>query len=369
PWWVPALFGRDGTSDPAAVAVFAARGESWAPPVLSVLGLGGIWNAQVVPASREGGLFPLFTLLIVGLAVYGVRELVRAWGTPAKALAWLAAGGLVLAVAGSVPGLRAALVWAVETLPGAGLLRDGQKWAAWWALLLALGFALGAAALAAGLRRRFTDPLGPIAIMVGALLLPVAVMPDLGWGAAGRLGPAHYPSDWQAVSTLLARDERPGDVLAVPLSAYRRWSWNGDRTQYDPAPRQLPRPVVVADALKVGPVTVHGEDARAATVVAAARRGEPLGPHGIGWVLVEHGTPGPSVPLADLTRVYDGEWLTLYRVGGAVAPGTGWPAALRSDAAPWVLTADAVAAILCLVSLLVLLLPSSKFALESRPGG
>ncbi|MGH3739034.1 MAG: hypothetical protein ACRDT6_26065, partial [Micromonosporaceae bacterium] len=52
PWWVPGLYGGAGTSDPAAVAVFAARGESWAPPVLSVLGLGGIWNAQVVPASR-----------------------------------------------------------------------------------------------------------------------------------------------------------------------------------------------------------------------------------------------------------------------------------------------------------------------------
>ncbi|MGH3713886.1 MAG: hypothetical protein ACRDT4_10565 [Micromonosporaceae bacterium] len=376
PWWVPALFQGDGTSDPEAVAVFAARGESWAPPVLSVLGLGGIWNAQVVPASREGGLFPLFTLLMLGIAGYGIWRLIRAWGAPARALTALAGAGLLFAVAGSIPGLDTALGWAVTHIPGAGLLRDGQKWAAWWALLLALGYALGAAGLAAALRRRIRDDLGPAAIVVGALLLPIAVMPDLGWGAAGRLAPAAYPSDWQAVSALLARDERPGDVLAAPLSAYRRFSWNGDRTQYDPALRHLPRPTVIADALKVGPVMVRGEDTRAARVTAAALRGEPLGRHGIGWVLVEHGTPGPKIPLQNLTRVYDGEWLTLYRVPGPVAAGAGWPAALRTAAAPWVLTADLIAALLCLVSALALLLPCGKLtgprptgADKRKPGG
>lgn len=380
PWWVPGLFHSAaaglspgaGGSDPAAVAVFAAHGESWAPPVLSVLGTGGIWNAQVVPHSREGAMFPLFTLLIVGLALYGVWLLIHAWGAPAKALTGLAGGGLLLAVAGSVPGLDRALAWAVAELPGAGLLRDGQKWAAWWALLLALGFALGAAGLADILRRRYRDPLGPAAILIGALLLPVAVMPDLGWGAAGRLGAARYPADWQAVSTLLARDERPGDVLAAPLSAYRRFSWNADRTQYDPALRHLPRPTVIADSLKVGPVLVRGEDTRAARITDAALRGAPLGRLGIGWVLVEHGTPGPPIPLRNLIRVYDGEWLTLYRVPGPVAPGAGWPAALRSTAAPWVLTADAIAVLLCLVSALSLLLPFGKFAgsraAEARAG-
>lgn len=354
PWWLPAILqSGTGVSDPDGVAAFAVRSEGWAGPVVSVLGLGGIWNAQTTPASRWNPALPLFTMLIVGLAGYGLVRLHREWGTAARGLTALGGLGLVVALAGSLPWLSTGLEWAVVHVPGAGLLRDGQKWAAWWALPLALGFALAVE----GLRERTRDKLARGALAVGALLLPVAILPDLAWGVTGRLEPVAYPRDWQVVSEILARDERRGDVLTAPLSAYRRFSWNADRTQYDPALRYLPRPTVIAGGLKVGSILVSGEDPRAVRVTTAAYRGEPLGPLGVGWVLVEHGTPGPDVPLAGLVRVHHGEWLSLYRVPGRIGPAAGWP-----QTAPLIITVDLAVAAFGLVACATLLLPFGRLS-------
>ena len=182
PWWVPSvLHPAAGTSDPDGVAAFAARGESWAGPVLSVLGLGGIWNADVVPASRDSPITPVVTLIMVGLALAGCVELARRWGPrPARALLLLGAVGVLVGVAGAVPLLDEALRWAVVNVPGAGLVRDGQRFAAWWALVVAIGFALGVEVLAG----RLTDPLGRRAVLAGAVLLPVLAL--IGFVNGGR---------------------------------------------------------------------------------------------------------------------------------------------------------------------------------------
>ncbi len=53
PWIVAgALHGSGALSDPRGVEAFAARAEGLLSLPLTVLGLGGIWNAEVVPASR-----------------------------------------------------------------------------------------------------------------------------------------------------------------------------------------------------------------------------------------------------------------------------------------------------------------------------
>lgn len=354
PWWVPSVL-RAGAavSDPAAVGAFAARGESWGGPVLSVLGLGGVWNAEVVPASRDSPVVPLVSAGAAALAMWGCLLLARRWGPrPARALLLLAAAGVLVAVAGSVPVLDGGLRWAVAHVPGAGLVRDGQRWAAWWALLVALGVALGVEELA----RRLRDPLGHGAVLVGAALLPLAMLPDLAWGGLGRLQPARYPADWASVAAIIA-NENAGrrDVLVLPFMTYRAFGWNGDRVLLDPAPRLLPAATVTEDALPVGDTTIRGEDPTA----ERARRALAAGtlPDGVGWVVVEHGTPGelPRQVTATTPR-YQGEWVTLYRVDGATR------AAGRSGAAPapLVLAADAAALLAVMVALLWLLLPVSR---------
>lgn len=317
PWWVPSLMRSAETlSDPAGVAAFSARGESWAPAWLSVLGLGGVWNAEVVPASRTGPLAPVFVLVTVAVAIVGLRRLARRWGRPAWALGALGAVGFVLAVLATLPFGEPLLAWAMQHVPGAGLFRDGQRWVAWWALPWALGFALGAELLAEYVRAR-----GRAAVLVGAALLPVVVMPDLAWAGWGRLEPVEYPADWYRVREVLADDPAPGAVVTLPLSSFRSFAWNEHRTQLDPAPRMLPRSTVIDDRLRVGETVVAGEDTRARRVRSATSAAD-LARAGIGWILVEHGTPGRAEPalLEGTAEVWSGPWLSLHRVPGDVSP-------------------------------------------------
>ena len=344
PWWLPGLLHpAAGRSDPAGVAAFAARSDTWAGTAGSLLGLGGIWNAEVVPASRGWLLAPLLSALPLVALAAGWPLLRDRLGTAvARALAAAAAAGLALALAGSLGPGAAALRWAVQHLAGAGLLRDGQKFVAPLALLIALGAALGVERL----RWRLPAPTR-VAAGAAALLLPLLTTPDLAWGAAGQLRGAWYPPDWAAVHRTLAASAEPGAVVALPYQPFRAFGWNRNRTVLDPAPRYLPGPVIVDDTLRVGGRPVAGEDLRARAVGAALARGEPLGPLGVGWLLVEHGTAG-SVPAAALAAAdlrYAGPDLSLYRVREPVAPPPGPPTApvVLADAAAIALLVGALA--------------------------
>jgi hypothetical protein len=321
PWLVSGvLHPSTGVSDPDGVAAFAARAENWAGAAGAVLGGGGIWNAAAVPGSRGSVLAPVITVALVALAGYGWPRVATGWGRgPAAALGVLGGLGLLLACAGTVPGLREPLAVLVADVPGGGVLRDGQKWAAWWVLALAVGAGTGAARLAE------RAAAGRVAV-VAALLLPLVALPDLAWGVGGRLAPVAFPDDWAQVRDVLAADPHPGAVLVLPFSAVRSFGWNAGRPQLDPAPRFLPRPVVVDDELVVGrpgesALTVSGEDRRAAAAAAALDDPAALGALGVGWVLVEHGTPGPppGPAVAALPQVVAGHWVSLLRVP-SVAP-------------------------------------------------
>jgi hypothetical protein len=319
PWIVAGLLHpAGGASDPGGIAAFAARAEGWGGSLLALAGTGGIWNAAAVPSSRGSALLPLVTLSLLALAVVGWSRGAALRG-PGLRLVLLGAFGLVLAVGGTVPGLREILEAVVRSVPGGGLLRDGQKWVAWWALPLALGAGLGARRLADAVRTRADLPGAAGLVAAAAVLLPIIAVPDLAWGVGGRLQAVEYPADWQRVRDTLAEDPGPGDVLVLPFGAYRAFGWNADRPQLDPAARWLTRPTVTDDELVVGGRAVAGEDTRARTVAAVADDPAALADLGVGWVLVERGTPGRPVPgeVQALPLVVDGADLDLYRVPGA----------------------------------------------------
>lgn len=326
PWVVAGAVARvSAVSDPDGVAAFAARAENWSGTLGAVLGLGGIWNAEAVPTSRTFAAAPLFTVLTLVVAAFGVRTLARRAGpVTAPALLVVAGGSLLIALAGAVPGSDRLLGVLVAHVPGAGLLRDGQKFLAPYALLLALCGALGVERITDALRARGARP---VAATVGivALLYPVVVLPDLAWGGAGRWAPVRYPADWDRVAGLLAADPR-GDVAVLPFSAFRAFGWNGGRTALDPAPRYFRADVVVEDALPVatgsGDGVVSGESPRAGAVRGALADGRSLTTVGIRWVLVERGTPGPvpGTALAGYRAVWTGPELVLYRADSAEVP-------------------------------------------------
>ena len=334
PWIVAALStAAPARSDPAGVAVFAVRAENWAGPLVSVAGTGGIWNRDTTPVSRSSVLVPVVTVALLALAIWGFAVLRRRWpGGAANRLLVLAAGGVVLALLGTTGPTAAVLTWAVDHLPGAGLVRDGHKFLAPYALLLVLGVALGAERLAS----RLALPRARV-LLVAAAILPVSLMPDLAGGGGGQLVPVRYPADWPRVAQIIA--DRPGEVLALPFSEYRVYGWNRGRVVIDPAPRYLPADVLIDDRLRVGDVVLAGEDPRAAGVRELLAAGRSVGGTGVAWVLVQHGAGGIVAPTAleGLRLVYDGAYLDLYANASVISPPpspSGPPPLVEAPAAP-----------------------------------
>jgi len=323
PWLVPALTSPAGaTSDPRGVAAFAARSERPGGALASLLGLGGIWSADVTPASRAGLLGYLGTAAVLAALVVGLPELRARLGSRLQwRLVLLGLAGLLLVAAGSLPGLAAALRWAVRELPGAGLLRDGQKWLMPFVLLAVLSAGAAVQRLTAWLAGRV--PGWPV--LLAALALPLALLPDALATLRAPLSPVHYPAGWQQAADQV-RGSRDA-VLVLPFGSYRAYPWAPGRTVLDPAPRWLPAETVVDDRLAVSGVLLNGEDPAAARVAAlltarpdAEQLAAGLAGQGIGWVLRETDTPGPALPdLAGLRPVLTGSAVELYRVPGPIA--------------------------------------------------
>lgn len=370
PWLVAGLAHR-GTAviDPAGVTAFAARDEGYGGVLPTLLTLGGVWNAQVVPDGRGSpvaiaGAFALLVLAVFGVVVWWRRD--RSTAGPALTTALIA---FALSAAGAVaPDLLGRIV---ESVPGGGLLRDGQRYLGPLALLEATAFGLAAGWLLTRTRRSLAantpsaDAGVPAAARAGAvataglvvavLLLPVAVLPGLAAGAG--LAPNHYPDDWAQVRDVLAADNRPGEVMPWPFESYRAPSWNDRRPVLDPMPRYLSRPTLVPDDLIVSGRRIPGEDPRAAEISTALRSGTPgpaladlLRRQGIGWIVVDveaaraAGRPDPTQLIPGLTRVYAGPTVTAYAT--AATPAALPPATARVP----VLTAFALAALMVLLA-------------------
>lgn len=149
PWLVPALLAPPTSGGALA---FAIRAEAQAGTLGTALGLGGIWNADAVPASREAG-FALFGVLLFALLLLGLRNC--PW--PLLVLALVGFAGAL----GSwiLPGIFS---WTVSYIPGAALFRDSQK-----LLMLAIPAYVS---MAAGLNK----PLEWVAVFLALLQIPDA---------------------------------------------------------------------------------------------------------------------------------------------------------------------------------------------------
>ena len=113
PWAIPGMFNPAAPGDTAAaVAAFGPRAEDYVGTAGALLRLGGIWNAEAAIG------FAVCGVIVAVIAVLG------AWRVPAR-LSILAAIGLGGAIFfWLVPG---ALVWFIDHVPGAALLRDSGK--------------------------------------------------------------------------------------------------------------------------------------------------------------------------------------------------------------------------------------------------
>ncbi|MGD7003649.1 hypothetical protein [Corynebacterium halotolerans] len=211
PWIVPGLL-MGSTSSSTGATAFAPRAEAWTGTLGSLLGLGGIWNADAVPASREAG-FAVFGILLFAVLLLGARRVpvrllvLGAVGLGSAALAWL------------LPGVMG---WLISAVPGAGLLRDSQKlvmlaipvYAAMAGGVVFAGSSRsvgvgvwgvgvsGASARSTGVLRTNVRPAAPAVLVI---LLAVLQIPDAP-RVMQQLAPVEVPVDEELVERADGRD-------------------------------------------------------------------------------------------------------------------------------------------------------------------
>jgi hypothetical protein len=324
PWLVPSLLRPGGVPvRPAGAAAFAARPDGPLGTVGSLVGLGGIWNAQAVPPGLGSWPWLAGFAVVLAVAAAGVAPLLRRWERGAAVGLLLAAGlGLLAAAAYAVPGLRALVDLAVAHLPGGGLVRDAQKFVAPLAVVEAVAFGLGVERLLAapwGATAEQTVRLRRVAA-AGLVAAPVLLLPALAWGAAGRLAAVDYPPAFAAARAAMAADPVPGAVLVLPWHLYMAHPWNGDQVVLDPAQRWFTRRAVGNDDLELVGLTVPGEDPYSARLGPLVGGSAPVGPAlpsaGIRYVLLFKAGDWPAFEprLQGSRRVVDRPELALYRV-------------------------------------------------------
>ncbi|ORW85834.1 hypothetical protein AWB92_26800 [Mycobacterium sp. IEC1808] len=318
PWLTAAALGSSLKAHTAANALgvnaFAPRAEPGLGTLGSLASLGGIWNGEAVPSSRTT-LFALSSAVVLLAVVAAGLPVVARRRSVAPLLALAAVAVVVPAALATGPGLHA-LRALVDAAPAFGVLRDGQKWVA----LAMPGYALAGAGAVLTLRRWLRPS---VAALVCCLALILA-LPDLAWGAWGRVAPVRYPRGWAAVAAAINRD--PGTVAVLPAGTMRRFSWSGPAPVLDPLPRWLRADVLSTGDLAISGVVIHGEGDRARAVQDLLLSGpDPaaLAPAGIGWLVVESDSAGDmgAAPrtLDALTLVYRDDEFALYRIGGHTA--------------------------------------------------
>jgi hypothetical protein len=343
PWLVAGLLhSGSARSSAAAAETFSLQAEGGVPAPIAALSLGGIWNGDVVPASRVGPAGWLAAVLVVALAVLGYRTWRAAMDPPTSRVVagcWLV-GMVVALLTSAAPG---SVGWVASHVPGGGVVRDGARMLVLCAPAVATAVGAGVAAVAS----RLEPGAGRWLVSTGLLLLPVLVLADAAWGVGGRLTAVSYPSSFATMRSAVAAGPS-GDVLVLPLSAFRRPAWNGSRTVLDPVGRYQPRDYVSSDVLVVGGVSLEGEDPRVTEVEralaqpTASGRSLALAALGIAIVVTDHTASGDAPDVAGRLLTPPDADLTAVAMTGAVqerTPRTTWYVALGVAWASFVATA------------------------------
>lgn len=317
PWLVAAAVGESVVSSAAdGVPAFAARAEPGLGTLVSLAGLGGIWNADAVPTSRTGLFAVVATVVLLGVVVTGLPVVAR--NRSAVPLLVLAGVAIVLpALTATGPGM-AFIESLIRAVPGLGVLRDGQKWVA----LAMPGYVLATAALPDVLRRFRVPAAASAAVGCAAL---IAVLPDLAWGVGGHMRAVQYPKSWASVAVTINAD--PGPVAVLPPDSMRLFPWSGGAPVLDPLPRWVRAEVLSTGDLNIGGQLIPGEGVQARAVQDLLLSGastQQLADAGVGWVVretaagvtAEHiGGSGAASPHRGLLIAAHLVWLAMLIVG------------------------------------------------------
>ncbi len=130
-WWYPFLRSASHEADPEGASAFAAAADTPFGPLGSLLLGGGLWHEGTWFVERT--TWPVATgALLAVLALLLLRLRRREWWADPLSRGATVTGalGLVLAGMGALPGGTVLLEGVVTSVPGGGILRDAQKFAA-----------------------------------------------------------------------------------------------------------------------------------------------------------------------------------------------------------------------------------------------
>ena len=353
-WLAPSLLlPPAGAASGGQFDAFAARAESPAGVLLSVLSLGGVWKESIVPQERTAALVVVLSVLLTVVALLGLR---RARGTGRGAMVpGLAAAAVVSVVLALLPAwgpVRDLLDGGDRSWPALGILRDSHRFLAPVAMLLATGLAYAVDAVWAAAEER-AQALKAFAVVL--VLWPILLLPSLAWGISGYYEPVDYPAEWAQVSSKISYlGPNPVTVVLPWRGGYRGFAWNDRHASLDPAPRFFPGEVLVDDRLLFRDRVLGSEDARLRQVRAALDAPDPaarLWDLGVTSVLLHkhNGVAVGEVPAGHV--VHDGADLLLVQLadtGDATAE-----TELVGAPRPWrtgVIAADLLAVLVVLAS-------------------
>jgi len=275
PWLLVTAFnGSDVSADSSSAAAFAARAESGVGTLGALMGLGGIWNSEAVPDSRTGWSAAIGVLLcaLMVMGAWGAREIIRRHSgvLVAAALAIVVPFLLSTSAGVSVMGLL------MDSVPGAGLLRDSQKFVALavpgMTLLLARAVQVIAGWLNSG--RWLVSSATGILIVLTVPALPAEMSPL----KAQRLAP-----EWTQIVNAVSQPTHSSTLL-LPPGNYRV---QDGRPVVDPALKLLPGNPIDPGFLIVDDKLVDGDPTAIALLQDTMNGQDHLAENSVGWVLVD----------------------------------------------------------------------------------
>lgn len=275
PWLLVTVFnGSDVSADSSSAAAFAARAESGVGTLGALMGLGGIWNSEAVPDSRTGWSAAIGVLLcaLMVMGAWSAREIIRRHsGVLVVAALAIVVPFLLSTSAGvSVMGLL------MDSVPGAGLLRDSQKFVALavpgMTLLLARAVQVIAGWLNSG--RWLVSSATGILIVLTVPALPAEMSPL----KAQRLAP-----EWTQIVNAVSQPTHSSTLL-LPPGNYRV---QDGRPVVDPALKLLPGNPIDPGFLIVDDKLVDGDPTAIALLQDTMNGEDHLAENSVGWVLVD----------------------------------------------------------------------------------
>ena len=351
PWVLVTLFHNPQVStDALSAQLFAPRAEPGVGTLGALAGLSGIWNAEVVPDSRTL-LSSLLSIVLFFFMAFGAWRLFKnpqsvrpGAGHIDAARIGMAAGSSAVRVSASRvserreatlhhialrlvglsflaillpflfstgPGVLL-LGWIGEHIPGAGLLRDSQKYVA----LAMPGMVLMLASALIGISERWKSAVARTAFsaLAGAMIIgTVPLLPS----ELSPLQPRPLAPEWTQIINEVSQSHNCS-VLLLPPGNYRM---HDGIPVVDPALKLLPGHPIDPGFLIVDGHVVDG-NLKIVRLLQQTMKGEDrLADSGVGWVLVDRNSFGPAVDTAEMDKmlsahkvVVSGSGLELYAV-------------------------------------------------------